>query len=244
SGPQGGYLRSPEAAYIERPDDPMVSARLCVEYRLRGGELVEGELEPVENGVLGSHRRLRNVRRVNGRPAVEHRNVPIFEDLRPVEPYQQLRLERDAGPLAMRVLDLIVPVGFGQRGVIVAPPGTGRTILLQQIAHSVKANYPNMHAVFLLVGERPEEVTQIRRAVPLEVIASGSDAETKNHVRIAKLVLERAKRLVEEGKDALILLDSLTQLCRAFNAVGPEGYRVIDGSISTTALSEARAYLA
>src|SRR5690606_5900801 len=87
SGPQGGYLRSPEAAYIERPDDPMVSARLCVEYRLRGGELVEGELEPVENGVLGSHRRLRNVRRVNGRPAVEHRNVPIFEDLRPVEPY-------------------------------------------------------------------------------------------------------------------------------------------------------------
>lgn len=243
SGPQGGYLRSRDAGYMDRTDDPMVSARLCLEFRLRGGELVEGELEPVENGALASHRRLRTVRRVNGRPAVEHRKTPVFDELRPVEPYQQLRLEREGGALAMRVIDLVVPIGFGQRGLIVAPPGTGRTILLQQIAHSVAANYPNMYSVLLLIDERPEEVTQIRRAVPIEVVASSSDQETSNHVRTASLILDRAKRLVEEGKDALLLVDSMTNLCRAFNSVGPDGYRRLDGSVDPAALSEGRAFL-
>jgi transcription termination factor Rho len=240
---QGGFVRSRKRNYQERPDDPMISARLCQDFDLRGGEEIEGELESPDAAALVTHPRVKTVKTVNGLPAANHRKAPIFEDLRSVDPYQPLRFERENGPLSMRVLDLLLPVALGQRVLIVAPPRSGRTILLQQLAASLAANYPQTHHALLLIDERPEEVTEVRRVVPIEVVAGSTDQGAYDHIRLARLMVERAKRIVETGRDAVILLDSVTALCRAFHAVFATGSRSLDGTISPEALEATRVFL-
>lgn len=186
-----------------------MSPALIRQYALRKGDVVEGTCE--------RPRALSGVDSVNGRAAHELRGRPHFRDLTPLHPRERLRLERPDGGPAPRLIDLVSPVGKGQRGLIVAPPKTGKTVLLQQIAASVAVNHPECHLMVVLLDERPEEVTDMRRSVRGEVYASTFDRPAKEHVALADLVVERAKRLVEQGQDVVILLDSLTRLCRAHN---------------------------
>ncbi len=159
-----------------------------------------------------------------------------FDELTPIDPHEQIRLETGQEPLTTRVMDLLTPIGKGQRGLIVAPPRTGKTVLLQHIAHAVVANHPEMHLIMLLIDERPEEVTEIRRAAKGEVIASSSDQDTAAHIRTAQLVVERARRLTEQGKQVFVLLDSLTRLARAYNKNTGSGGRTISGGVDSRAL--------
>ena len=178
---------------------------------------------------------------IEGGAAGEHANRPKFHDLTAVVPERQLRLAKDGGPLAMRIVDLFCPIGFGSRGMIVAPPKSGKTILLQQIAHSVASNYPDVHVMILLVDERPEEVTDVKRNVPGEVFASSGDLDAASHVQAAELMISRAQRLVEAGRDVVVLLDSLTRLSRAFNQARREKGRVLTGGLDARALERPKA---
>ncbi|MDX3244496.1 transcription termination factor Rho [Streptomyces sp. ME18-1-4] len=221
-----GQLRS--ADWLPTPADLQVPAALIRRHGLRKGDLVEG--------VRGTQRALTEVARVNGRtpdalPARRH-----FRDLTPVHPHERLRLEHPAAGLAGRVADLIAPVGKGQRGLIVAPPKTGKTVLLQQLAAAVAGNHPESRLMVVLLDERPEEVTDMRRSVRGEVYASTFDRTPRQHIALAELVIERAKRLVEAGEDVVILLDSLTRLCRAHNNAAAAGGRTLSGGVDATAL--------
>jgi transcription termination factor Rho len=221
-----GQLRSADC--LPTPADLQVPAALIRRHGLRKGDLVEG--------VRGTQRALTEVARVNGRtpdalPARRH-----FRDLTPVHPHERLRLEHPAAGLAGRVADLLAPVGKGQRGLIVAPPKTGKTVLLQQLAVAVAGNHPEARLMVVLLDERPEEVTDMRRSVRGEVYASTFDRTPRQHIALAELVIERAKRLVEAGEDVVILLDSLTRLCRAHNNAAAAGGRTLSGGVDATAL--------
>ncbi|MEH0581098.1 MULTISPECIES: transcription termination factor Rho [Streptomyces] len=221
-----GQLRSADC--LPTPADLQVPAALIRRHGLRKGDLVEG--------VRGTQRALTEVARVNGRtpdalPARRH-----FRDLTPVHPHERLRLEHPAAGLAGRVADLLAPVGKGQRGLIVAPPKTGKTVLLQQLAAAVAGNHPEARLMVVLLDERPEEVTDMRRSVRGEVYASTFDRTPRQHIALAELVIERAKRLVEAGEDVVILLDSLTRLCRAHNNAAAAGGRTLSGGVDATAL--------
>jgi transcription termination factor Rho len=168
--------------------------------------------------------------------------TPQFEQLIPIDPQNRIQFETAGGPPAMRIIDLLTPIGLGQRGLIAAPPRTGKTILLQQMAEGISANHPGVHLMVLLIDERPEEVTHFRRSVRGEVPASCNDQDIPSHIRLARLVIERAKRLVEGGRDVVILLDSLTRLGRAFNASLPGGGRIMSGGLDTRALAEPKAF--
>jgi transcription termination factor Rho len=235
--PKGfGFLRSPARHYAAQPADPYVPAPLVQKLGLREGVWLDG---PVEAGKKGSGPRLLRVEHIEGALPDKHprRN---FDDLTPIDPHEQIVLETGAEPLTTRVMDLLTPIGKGQRGLIVAPPRTGKTVLLQHIAQAVTKNHPEMHLIMLLIDERPEEVTDMRRTVKGEVIASSSDRDTASHVRTAQLVVERAKRLAEQGKQAFVLLDSLTRLARAFNkSVGNSG-RTMSGGIDSRAMDVPR----
>jgi len=227
-----GFLRSPSKNYTVQGGDAYVGANLIERFHLRPGLQIVGR---VEHNKKQQGLRLASVDRIEGKePAkFKHRN---FDQLTPIDPHEWLRLETGPEPLTTRIMDLLTPIGKGQRGLIVAPPRSGKTVLLQHVAQAVARNYPDMIVMMLLVDERPEEVTDMRRKVQGEVVASSSDHETAQHVRLAELVLERAKRLTEQGKDVFLLIDSLTRLARAYNKqVGTSG-RTMTGGIDIRAL--------
>ncbi|MGX1908079.1 transcription termination factor Rho [Streptomyces phaeochromogenes] len=221
-----GHLRA--QSLLPGPSDLQVSSALIRRHGLRKGDLVEG--------VRGKQRALTEIQRVNGRPAEELRGRPHFHDLTPLHPRERLRLEHPAGGPTTRLIDLVAPIGKGQRGLIVAPPKTGKTVLLQQMAAAVAGNHPDAHLMVVLLDERPEEVTDMRRSVRGEVLASTFDQAPKQHIALAELAVERAKRLVEAGQDVVILLDSLTRLCRAHNNAAATSGRTLSGGVDAAAL--------
>jgi len=221
-----GHLRA--EGLLPSPSDLTVSPALIRRHGLRKGDLVEG--------VRDGRRALTEVVGVDGRTPDELRRRRHFRDLTPLHPQDRLRLEHPAAGLTGRVADLIAPVGKGQRGLLVAPPKTGKTVLLQQIAAAVAGNHPECRLMVVLLDERPEEVTDMRRSVRGEVYASTFDKTPKQHIALAELVIERAKRLVEAGEDVVILLDSLTRLCRAHNNAAAAGGRTLTGGVDATAL--------
>ncbi|MFI6858492.1 transcription termination factor Rho [Streptomyces sp. NPDC050421] len=221
-----GSLRS--AGGHPGPADVQVPAALIRRHGLRKGDVIEGVCE--------RPRALSAVARVNGLPPQSLRGRPHFRDLTPLHPQQRMRLETPSGGPSTRIVDLVAPIGKGQRGLIVAPPRTGKTVLLQQIAAAVAENHPASHLMVVLLDERPEEVTDMRRSVRGEVYASTFDRPAKEHIALAELALERAKRLVEQGRDVVILLDSLTRLCRAHNNAAGNGGRTLSGGVDAAAL--------
>jgi transcription termination factor Rho len=253
--PKGfGFLRNAARNYAAQTADPYVPAPLIQRLGLREGLLLTGPLESARaNGTArkggprshNGHRpnsghhpggpRLARVEQIEGKPPEQfrHRN---FDDLTPIDPHQHIKLETGAQPLTTRVMDLLTPIGKGQRGLIVAPPRTGKTILLQHIAQAVAHNHPEMHLIMLLVDERPEEVTEMRRTIRGEVIASSNDRDSQSHVRTAELVVERAKRLAEQGRQVFVLLDSLTRLARAYNKNVSNSGRTMSGGVDIRAL--------
>jgi transcription termination factor Rho len=235
--PKGyGFLRNPAKNYAATPADPYVPAPLIQKARLREAVLLAGTVEPARKG---SGPRLAQLTAVEGRPPEQYR-PPKFDDLTPIDPHERIRLETGPEPLTTRVMDLLTPIGKGQRGLIVAPPRTGKTVLLQHIAHAVASNHPEMHLMVLLIDERPEEVTEMRRTIRGGVYASSSDHDSTSHARLAELVMERAKRLAESGQQAFVLLDSITRLARAYNKnVGNSG-RTMSGGIDSRAMEVPR----
>ncbi|MFE7395747.1 transcription termination factor Rho [Streptomyces sp. NPDC057557] len=210
------------------PGDVQVSAALIRRHGLRKGDVVEGSCDRPST--------LSGVVRVNGRSPQALRGRPHFRDLTPLHPRHRLRLETPSGSPAMRLVNLVSPIAKGQRGLVVAPPRTGKTVLLQQVAAAVAANHPECHLMVVLLDERPEEVTDMRRSVRGEVLASTFDRPAKEHIALAELAVERAKRLVEQGQDVVILLDSLTRLCRAHNNASAAGGRTLSGGVDAAAL--------
>lgn len=219
--PRGyGFLRDPKRNYAAEDSNPFVSSSLVEKYKLRQGVLIRGD---VGQGTRNQGPRLREVELIDGFTPEEYLNVKNFDNLTAINPFEQIKLEIGPRPLTMRVMDLLCPIGKGQRALLVAPPRTGKTMLLQDMANSVSINHPEIHLMVLLIDERPEEVTEMRRMVKGEVISSSLDSDVESHIRIAELIIERAKRLAEEGKDVFILLDSITRLARAFNKANNSG---------------------
>lgn len=219
--PRGyGFLRDPKRNYAAEDSNPFVSSSLVEKYKLRQGVLIRGD---VGQGTRNQGPRLREVELIDGFTPEEYLNVKHFDNLTAINPFEQIKLEIGPKPLTMRVMDLLCPIGKGQRALLVAPPRTGKTMLLQDMANSVSINHPEIHLMVLLIDERPEEVTEMRRMVKGEVISSSLDSDVESHIRIAELIIERAKRLAEEGKDVFILLDSITRLARAFNKANNSG---------------------
>jgi len=232
-----GFLRSPKRHLMVKPDDPYVAPDAVKKFGLRGGELLSGPVASVDG--KGNRRfKLARIETINGAPVKDWLPPPPLNDTTAIDPTERLRFDTPGGPLTMRVVDLFTPISKGQRGLIVAPPRTGKTILLQQMAHGIATNHPEAYMIVLLVDERPEEVTEMRRNVRGEVIASSNDQDIASHIRVARLVIERARRLVETGQDIVILLDSITRLARAFNSnVGSSG-RTMTGGLDIRALQE------
>ena len=220
--PKGyGFMRDPKKNYAAEDANPFVSSSVVEKYGLREGVLIKGEVGP---GSRNQGPRLQEVELIDGFTPEEYEEIKNFDELTPVNPFEQIKLEIGKTPTTMRVMDLLCPIGKGQRALLVAPPRTGKTMLLQDIANSVTKNHPEIHLMVLLIDERPEEVTEMTRSVQGEVIASSLDNDVESHVRIAQLIIERGKRLAEEGQDVFILLDSITRLARAFNKwVNPSG---------------------
>jgi transcription termination factor Rho len=242
-----GYLRT--AGYRSSPGDLPLTPGQLRQHGLRPGDLVEGTAAAPgpaggpQRSRAGREPRLAGVTAVNGRPPGESAARPHFADLTPVYPSERLRLEAgDASPAA-RVIDLVAPIGKGQRGLIVAPPKAGKTMILKTIAHAIACAYPEVHLMMVLVGERPEEVTDLQRSVRGEVVFSTFDQSPAHHVRAAELAAERAKRLAELGRDVVILLDSLTRLGRAYNLAAPASSRTLTGGVAASALQPPRRFL-
>jgi transcription termination factor Rho len=232
--PKGfGFLRNPARHYAAQAGDPYVPAPLIQKHSLREGMLVGGVVEPPRKGASGP--RLTAIARIEGK---EPRDVAFreWDELTPIDPHEHIQLETTGGPMTTRVMDLFTPIGKGQRGLIVAPPRTGKTVLLSHIAQAVSQNHPEMHLIMLLVDERPEEVTEMRRTIKGEVVASSSDNDVGNHIRLAELVMERAKRLAERGQQVFVLLDSLTRLARAYNKTAGNSGRTLSGGVDSRAL--------
>ena len=228
-----GFLRSPDNNYSRERTDPFVPGTMIEKYGLRQGVMI--------NAMVQHHRkqqgpRVREILDVDGMPPEDYLNVKSFDELTPINPEQWLYLETGAEPLSTRVMDLLTPLGKGQRALIVAPPRTGKTVLLQHIAHGIATNHPNLKLIVLLIDERPEEVTDMRRNVNGEVIASSLDEDVESHVRISQIVLDRCRRLAEMGQDVFLLMDSITRLARAFNKwVGNTG-RTMSGGVDIKAM--------
>ena len=231
-----GYLRT--SGYCRSAGDVPLTAAQVRQYGLRPGDLVDASV--TEDGRAG--RALAGVTAVNGLPPGEVGERPRFADLA-VYPNQRLRLEKGDPSRAARIIDLVAPIGKGQRGLIVAPPKAGKTTVLKTIANAVAAGYPEIHLMLVLVGERPEEVTELRRGVRGEVVASTFDASPADHIKAAELAIERAKRLAEVGRDVVVLLDSLTRLGRAYNLAAPAGGRTLSGGVAASALTPPRRFL-
>jgi transcription termination factor Rho len=228
-----GFLRNPDNNYQRERTDPFVPGTMIEKFRLREGVLLSGMMQP---GRRQQGPRLKEIFDVDGMKPEDYPNVKTFDQLTPINPESWLRLETGQQPLTTRVMDLLTPLGRGQRALIVAPPRTGKTILLQHVSQAIAQNYPEVYLLMLLVDERPEEVTDMRRTVKGEVIASSLDRDVESHVRLSQLVVERAKRLAEMGKDVFLLMDSITRMARAFNKwVGNTG-RTMSGGVDIKAL--------
>jgi transcription termination factor Rho len=230
-----GFLRSAQRNYAVQRQDARVTRELVSRYGLRGGETLEADAKPADrNGGL----MVTAVRKINDIEPDHYASTTAFAELTAVDPRERIRFETAGGPTSMRVLDLMTPIGKGQRGLIAAPPRTGKTVLLQQMAAGIAKNHPEVYMLVMLIDERPEEVTEMRRTVHGEVVASSNDRDVASHVRMARLVIERAKRMVECGQHVLILLDSLTRLGRAFNAFVKSSGRTMSGGLDIRAMTE------
>jgi transcription termination factor Rho len=232
SGKGFGFLRDPKRNYTQSPQDIFVTPEVVRKHALRDGLWIKGEIRRGSRGP-----QLFKLALINSEDPEKYRNLPVFEELTSINPLERIRLETVPDRYTTRVMDLMTPIGKGQRGLIVAPPRTGKTTLLQHIADAVVRNHPEMKLIILLVDERPEEVTEIRRTVPkADIMASSNDSDIKSHTRIAQLAIERAKRLVEAGKDVFVLLDSLTRVGRAFNNAISGSGRTMSGGMDSRAM--------
>ena len=236
-----GFLRAPDYNYLPGPDDIYVSPSQVRKFDLHTGDTVSGQIRPPKDGER--YFALIKVEAVNFEPPEKTREKIFFENLTPLYPQQRVNLETTAADnLSGRVMDLMTPLGKGQRGLIVAPPRTGKTMLLQSIANSITANHPEVYLIVLLIDERPEEVTDMQRSVKGEVISSTFDEPATRHVQVAEMVIEKAKRLVEHKKDVVILLDSITRLARAYNTIVPPSGKVLSGGVDSNALQRPKRF--
>ncbi len=238
-----GFLRSPETSYLASPDDIYISPSQIRRFNLHTGDSIEGEIRTPKEGER--YFALVKVDSVNGEPPENSKNKILFENLTPLFPNEPLVLERDIRAeenTTGRVIDIIAPIGKGQRGLLVASPKSGKTVMLQHIAHSISANSPNAHLIVLLIDERPEEVTEMQRSVKGEVVSSTFDEPATRHVQVAEMVIEKAKRLVEHKRDVVILLDSITRLARAYNTVVPASGKVLTGGVDANALQRPKRF--
>lgn len=238
-----GFLRSPEANYLPGPDDIYVSPSQVRRFSLRTGDTVEGQIRAPKDGER--YFALLKINSINFEPPENVRHRINFDNLTPLYPDEKLRLEVDnplSKDMTTRVIDLVSPMGKGQRALIVAPPRTGKTVMLQNIAHAISANHPEVYLIVLLIDERPEEVTDMARSVKGEVISSTFDEPASRHVQVTEMVLEKAKRLVEHKRDVVILLDSITRLARAYNTVVPSSGKVLTGGVDANALQRPKRF--
>ncbi len=235
-----GFLRAPDYNYLPGPDDIYVSPSQIRKFDLRTGDTISGQIRPPKEGER--YFALIKVEAINFEPPDEARNKILFDNLTPLYPQERIRLETIRDNISARVLDLLTPIGKGQRGLIVAPPRTGKTMLLQTIANSVSTNHPEVTLIVLLIDERPEEVTDMQRTVKGEVISSTFDEPAARHVQVAEMVIEKAKRLVEQKRDVMILLDSITRLARAYNTVVPPSGKVLSGGVDSNALQRPKRF--
>ncbi|NBS46478.1 MAG: transcription termination factor Rho [Betaproteobacteria bacterium] len=240
-----GFLRSPDTSYTASTDDIYISPSQVRRFNLHTGDMIEGEVRIPKDGER--YFALTKLDKVNGGPPEQNKHKVMFENLTPLFPKEQMKLERDAFKgdenITARIIDIIAPIGKGQRALLVAPPKSGKTVMMQHIAHAISANYPDSYMMVLLVDERPEEVTEMQRSVKAEVIASTFDEPAARHVHVAEMVIERAKRLVELKKDVVILLDSITRLARAYNNVVPSSGKVLTGGVDANALQRPKRFL-
>ena len=238
-----GSLRSPDTSYLAGPDDIYVSPSQIRRFNLHTGDSIEGEIRTPKEGER--YFALVKVDRINGELPEKSKNKILFENLTPLHPTERLTLERDIRAeenITGRIIDMIAPIGKGQRGLLVAPPKSGKTVMLQNIAHAITANHPDVVLIVLLIDERPEEVTEMTRTVRGEVVASTFDEPATRHVQVAEMVIEKAKRLVEHKKDVVILLDSITRLARAYNTVVPSSGKVLTGGVDANALQRPKRF--
>jgi len=239
--PEGfGFLRAPDYNYLPGPDDIYVSPSQIRKFNLRTGDTISGQIRPPKDGER--YFALIKVEAVNFEHPTEARNKILFDNLTPLYPHEHIRMETDKENVSARVMDLLTPLGKGQRGLIVAAPRTGKTMLLQTIAKSIITNHPEIVLIVLLIDERPEEVTDFQRSVDAEVISSTFDEPPSRHVQVADMVIEKAKRLVEHKRDVVIVLDSLTRLSRANNAIIPSSGKVLSGGIDANALQRPKRF--
>ena len=241
--PEGyGFLRSQDWSYLYSPDDIYVSPSQIKRFNLRTGDSIKGQVRPPKSGER--YLALLKVESINGLEPEDTRGRPDFETLRPTFPEERLDLEvRGGNSVSMRIVDLMAPIGKGQRGLIVSPPKAGKTMMLQQMANSISKNSPEAHLIVLLIDERPEEVTDMRAQVDGEVISSTFDESAERHIQVAEMVMEKAKRLVEHGEDVVILLDSITRLARAYNTNMPHSGRILSGGVDANALHKPKRFL-
>lgn len=235
-----GFLRSSDYNYLPSPDDIYVSPSQIKKFLLRTGDFVSGQVRPPKEGERFFA--LLRVEAVNGLPPEAIRERTLFDNLTPVYPTKKIQLESAPGEYSMRIMDLLAPIGKGQRGLIVSPPKSGKTILLQKIANSITRNHPEIKLIILLIDERPEEVTDMERSVKAEVISSTFDEPAERHVQVADMVIEKAKRMVEAKEDVVILLDSITRLARAHNLVVPHSGKILSGGVDSNALHKPKRF--
>ena len=238
-----GFLRSPDTSYLAGPDDIYVSPSQIRRFNLHTGDSVEGEIRTPKDGER--YFALVKVDKVNDETPEAAKNKILFENLTPLFPTESITMERDIKSdenLTGRIIDIIAPIGKGQRGLLVASPKSGKTVMLQHIAHSIASNFPEIYLIVLLIDERPEEVTEMQRSVRGEVVSSTFDEPATRHVQVAEMVMEKAKRLVEHRKDVVILLDSITRLARAYNTVVPASGKVLTGGVDANALQRPKRF--
>jgi transcription termination factor Rho len=235
-----GFLRAPDYNYLPGPDDIYVSPSQIRRFNLQTGDTVSGQIRPPKEGER--YFALLKVETVNYEPLEAVRDKILFDNLTPLYPMERLKLETTPDNMSTRVMDLIAPIGKGQRGLIVAPPRTGKTMLIQNIANSIAVNHPEVYLIVLLIDERPEEVTDMQRSVKGEVVSSTFDEPASRHIQVAEMVIEKAKRLVEHKRDVVILLDSITRLARAYNTVIPPSGKVLSGGVDSNALHKPKRF--
>ena len=238
-----GFLRSPETSYLASTDDIYISPSQIRRFNLHTGDTIEGEVRTPKEGER--YFALVKVDKINGEPPEASKNKILFENLTPLHPDRVMQLERNIEAkenITGRIIDMIAPIGKGQRGLIVAPPKAGKTVLMQHIAHAITTNHPDVVLIVLLIDERPEEVTEMSRSVRGEVVASTFDEPATRHVQVAEMVIEKAKRLVEHKRDVVILLDSITRLARAYNTVVPASGKVLTGGVDANALQRPKRF--
>jgi transcription termination factor Rho len=235
-----GFLRAPDSNYLPGPDDIYVSPSQIRRFNLRTGDTVSGQIRPPKSSER--YFALLKVEKINFDDPEVAKDKVLFDNLTPIYPNQRIKLETTPTNYSVRIMDLLTPIGKGQRGLIVAPPRTGKTMLLQNIANSISHNEPDIHMIVLLIDERPEEVTDMMRSVRAEVISSTFDEPPQRHVQVAEMVIEKAKRLVEHKYDVVILLDSITRLARAYNAVVPPSGKILSGGLDSNALHKPKRF--